>query len=160
MHFDEVDENFKAYAVASHRHTPEIEQELSLISRATIKLSFTPHLVPMNRGILCTTYANLKSDINTSAVRQIFQDFYGKEFFIRLFDQEAADYPFPETRWVKGSNFCDIGLTVDERTRRVIVVAALDNLIKGAAGQAIQNMNLLFGWDEQLGLKQPGVFPA
>jgi len=165
MHFDEVDENFKAYSVASHRHTPEIEQELSSFTQNPLKVSFTPHLVPMNRGILVSAYANLKEtrpDVRplASEVFDVYRRFYQDEYFVRLFDNAEADYLFPETRWVKGSNFCDIGLTVDKRTNRVIVIGALDNLIKGAAGQAIQNMNLMFDWAETMALKQPSLFPG
>ena len=159
VHFDEVNESFKAYKVASHRHTPEIEQVLSETSETPIKLTFTPHLVPMNRGILVTAYASLKPGVTKSQVKEAYASAYKDEFFVRLCDGNP-DYPFPETRWVKGSNFCDIGVTVDERTNRLIAIGAIDNLVKGAAGQAIQNMNLLFGFDEQMGLKQMPIFPA
>lgn len=159
-HFDEVNESIKAYKVACHRHTPEIEQELSAQAGEGVLISFTPHLVPMHRGILITSYAILHKEMSESELQKIFHDAYDSEPFIRLFDSSRGEYRFPETRWVKGSNFCDIGVTVDARTDRVVVVGALDNLIKGAAGQAIQNMNLMFGWDENTGLRQIPTFPS
>ncbi len=114
----------------------------------------------MNRGILITAYAVLKKGVDGAAAWKVYREEYGTEPFIRLYESENDDCKFPETRWVKCSNFCDIGLCVDKRTRRIIVVAALDNLIKGAAGQAIQNMNLAFGLEETTGLKQLPIFPA
>ena len=123
-------------------------------------ISFTPHLVPMNRGILITAYAILNRDMTEDEVFKVYKSAYGKERFIRLFDPRSEHYRFPETRWVKGSNYCDIGVTVDARTDRVIAIGAIDNLVKGAAGQAIQNMNVLFGWDESTGLTQAPIFPA
>jgi N-acetyl-gamma-glutamyl-phosphate reductase len=159
VHFDECNETIKAYKVASHRHTPEIEQELSRVTDRPLTLSFTPHLVPMNRGILVTAYASLKDGVSQNDIDAAYKQSYGDEYFIRLYDNQSA-YPFPETRWVKGSNFCDIGVTVDKRTKRVVAIGAVDNLVKGAAGQAIQNMNLILGLDEQLGLKQMPIFPA
>jgi N-acetyl-gamma-glutamyl-phosphate reductase len=159
-HFNECNESIKAYKVASHRHTPEIEQQLAACSKSSFCTSFTPHLVPMNRGILVTAYASLTSKLSAEQIFQIYTSYYGKEPFIRLFSPGDALYKFPETRWVKGSNFCDIGMAIDERTNRVIALGALDNLVKGAAGQAIQNMNLLFGWPESSGLKQSPIFPA
>ncbi len=159
-HFDECNESIKAYKVGCHRHTPEIEQELSLQAGEAVLISFTPHLVPMNRGILITGYSILNRDMTEDEVFEIYRSAYAKEPFIRLFDVPGDEYRFPETRWVKGSNFCDIGLTVDARTDRVIVIGAIDNLIKGAAGQAIQNMNIMFGWDESAGLRQAPIFPT
>jgi N-acetyl-gamma-glutamyl-phosphate reductase len=161
VHFDECNETIKPYKVGSHRHTPEIEQELAPSQGGPqVALTFTPHLVPMNRGILATAYGSLTSQIDEQAIGAIFQKAYGKEHFIRLFEPGGKHYEFPETRWVKGTNFCDIGLRLDARTGRVIVVAALDNLVKGAAGQAVQSMNILFGLDETTGLTRAAVFPA
>lgn len=159
VHFDEVDENFKAYKVASHRHTPEMEQELSKASGEKFKLTFIPHLVPMNRGILVTAYGALHENLKEEAVRAIYKEEYGEDQFIRIFEP-GGEYDFPETRWVKGSNFCDIGVKVDSRTGRIVVIAAIDNLVKGAAGQAIQSMNILFGLNEASGLRQLPVFPG
>jgi N-acetyl-gamma-glutamyl-phosphate reductase len=158
--FNECNESIKAYKVASHRHTPEIEQQLAACSDTQFCTSFTPHLVPMNRGILVTAYASLTSKLSAEELFDIYASFYGKEPFIRLFSPGDDLYRYPETRWVKGSNFCDIGMTVDGRTNKVIAIGAIDNLVKGAAGQAIQNMNLLFGWPESSGLKQSPIFPA
>lgn len=151
--FGEVNESFKAYKVAGHRHTPEIEQELSAVCGNDITLSFTPHLVPMNRGILATCYGNLKKDVSLEKLYDLYNKEYGKEYFIRMLED------LPETRWVKGSNFCDIALRIDQRTNRVIVLSAIDNMIKGAAGQAIQNLNLLFGLKEQEGLETLAMVP-
>jgi N-acetyl-gamma-glutamyl-phosphate reductase len=159
-HFNECNETLKAYNVASHRHTPEIEEQLAACSTTSFCTSFTPHLVPMNRGILVTTYASLATNISEKELYDIYSSFYGNELFIRLFSPEDDLYKLPETRWVKGSNFCDIGMKIDTRTKRVIAIGAIDNLIKGAAGQAIQNMNILFGWPESSGLKQSPIFPA
>lgn len=159
-HFDECNESIKAYKVGCHRHTPEIEQELSLQAKEAVLLSFTPHLVPMHRGILITSYSILNRELSDEEVFEIYKSAYNNEPFIRLFDSAKGEYRFPETRWVKGSNFCDIGVTVDARTDRVIAVGAIDNLIKGAAGQAIQNMNILFGWTETMGLNQLPTFPS
>lgn len=160
IHFNECNESIKPYKVAEHRHTPEIEQELSTSTSDQLALTFTPHLVPMNRGILITAYGSLISNIDDNGINAIYKEAYGKEHFIRLFEHGIGDYQFPETRWVKGSNFCDIGFKVDTRTGRVIVVAALDNLIKGAAGQAVQNLNILFELEEKTGLNQAPIFPS
>ena len=153
--FCEVNENMKAYGVATHRHTPEIEEQLGYAAGRPITLSFTPHLVPMNRGILATCYASLKEGVDAAAVRGAYEACYGDEQFIRLLPEGSI----PETRWVEGSNFVDIGFVIDERTRRVIAIGAIDNLVKGAAGQAVQNMNLLFGLDEAEGLRLVPMFP-
>jgi len=154
--FCEVNENIKAYGVATHRHTPEIEEQLSYAAGHKIILNFTPHLVPMNRGILVTAYANLIGKIpSAEEVYGIYDKYYGNEPFIRLLKQGEC----PETRWVEGSNFTDIGFVIDERTGRIIMMGALDNLVKGAAGQAVQNMNLLFGLPETEGLTFLPVFP-
>jgi len=153
-HFCECTENIKAYKIATHRHTSEIEQELSLIAGEEIILSFTPHLIPMKRGILSTIYANLRAKHTTSELLEIYKEYYKNEFFIRIYDEGKL----PETNHVAGSNFVDIGLVADERLNRVVVVSVLDNLIKGAAGQAVQNMNILFGLDEKTGLTAPGLY--
>lgn len=151
--FSECNESIKAYSVAKHRHTPEIEQELGKVSGKDIILSFTPHLAPMNRGILATCYSRLKNKITKEDVLELYRNFYRDEYFIKIIDG------LPETRWVKGSNLCHIGIEVDSRTDRVIVVSAIDNLIKGAAGQAVQNMNVMFGIEETKGLDFVAMFP-
>ena len=151
----EVNENIKAYAVGSHRHTPEIEEQLGYAANETVKLSFTPHLVPMNRGILVTEYASLKKEVTKAEIREIYETYYGKEPFIRILDDGVC----PETKWVEGSNYADIGFQIDPRTNRMILMGAIDNLVKGAAGQAVQNMNLLFGYKEQEGLELIPMFP-
>lgn len=153
VHFNECNETIKAYGVASHRHTPEIEQQLSQFAPGTT-ITFTPHLVPMNRGILVTAYAKLLPEATPELVDGAFELAYCDKPFVRLSKE------IPETRWVKGSNYCDIGWAVDRRTNRVIVVAALDNLMKGAAGQAVQNMNVMFGLNETTGLTHVPIFPA
>ena len=158
--FCEVNENIKAYGVAGHRHTPEIEEQLGYAAGRELTVSFTPHLVPMNRGILVTAYASLVRRADGSLpsreeLRAAYEKYYGNEFFIRLLDQGIC----PETKWVEGSNFVDIGFVVDERTGRAVLMGALDNLVKGAAGQAVQNMNLLFGLDETSGLRLAPSFP-
>ncbi len=151
----EVNENIKAYGVANHRHTPEIEEQLSYASGKDVKLNFTPHLVPMNRGILITAYANLTKDVSEDEIREIYKKYYKDEYFVRVLNAGVC----PETRWVEGSNFVDVNIKVDKRTGRVIMMGAMDNLVKGAAGQAVQNMNLMFGLDEKEGLMQPPMFP-
>ncbi len=145
--FTECNESIKAYGVTNHRHTAEIEQELSKISGEEIVLSFTPHLVPMNRGILSVTYSKLKKDISQEELYDIYNEFYKGEYFVRVIDE------LPETKLVKGTNFCDVAVRVDKRTKKVIAISAIDNLIKGAAGQAVQNMNLMFGLKEEEGLE-------
>ncbi len=153
--FCEVNENIKAYGVATHRHTPEIEDQLSIAAGKPVYVSFTPHLVPMQRGILVTAYASLLPDVTSEQIRSAYEKYYKDEFFVRL----LPDGVCPETKWVEASNFVDIGFKVDPRTNRVIMMGALDNLVKGAAGQAIQNMNLMFGFDETEGLRFVPVFP-
>lgn len=154
--FCEVNENMKAYGVATHRHTPEIEEQLGYAcGRDDLKLIFTPHLVPMNRGILVTAYANLKKDVTDDDVKAVYDKYYKDEYFVRVLDKGVC----PETRWVEGSNFVDIGYKVEPRTHRLIMMGALDNLVKGAAGQAVQNMNLLFGLPENEGLQLAPMFP-
>lgn len=147
-HFPENNENFQAYAVGKHRHQPEIEQALKDASGRAAPITFVPHLVPMTRGILANVYAKLKKKTSTAQVRAVFQEMYGEERFIRL----LAEGVWPQTKDVSNNNFVDINATVDERNGRVIVLAALDNLVKGAAGQAVQNMNLISGLEETAGL--------
>lgn len=155
-HYCELNESVKAYKIANHRHTPEIEEQLSLAAGEEVVLNFTPHLMPMDRGILATCYANLKGNYSYEDIEKVYKKYYENEYFIRLCKKGT----FPETKWVKASNFVDIGFTVDERTKRVIVIGAIDNLFKGAAGQAVQNMNILFGLDEKTGIDHVPVFPA
>jgi len=154
-HYPEVNEGFMAYKIGTHRHTPEIEQELSRLAGSQITLSFTPHLVPMNRGILTTAYAKLTSPMDTARLHSLYLEFYKNAPFVRM----LAVGQFPNVRNVRGSNFCDIGVHVDPRTGRAVVVTAIDNLVKGASGQAVQNMNLMMGFDEAEGIKFAGLFP-
>lgn len=151
--YGECNESIKAYSISTHRHTPEIEQILSKSCNKNILLSFTPHLVPMNRGILATCYGNLIKNISEEELYDMYDSFYKNECFVRIIKD------MPETKWVKNSNMCDISIRVDKRTGRVIVVSAIDNLIKGAAGQALQNMNIMFGLDENIGLDFLSMFP-
>ena len=153
--FCEVNENMKAYGVTSHRHTPEIEEQLGYAAGEPVYISFTPHLVPMNRGILATAYATLKPGVTQEQVRAAYDKYYEKEAFIRVLDQDVC----PQTKWVEGSNYVDINFKIDKRTNRVIMMGAIDNLVKGAAGQAVQNMNLMFGLKETMGLELVPVFP-
>ena len=153
--FCEVNENIKAYAVSTHRHTPEIEDQLSYISGKDVTLNFTPHLVPMNRGILVTAYANVVGSHSADEIKNAYYEDYKDEYFVRVLD----DVTPPETKWVEGSNFVDVNVCFDERTGRVIMMGAMDNITKGAAGQAVQNMNLLFGFDEQEGLRLVPMVP-
>ena len=153
--FCEVNENMKAYGVASHRHTPEIEEQLGYASGENVTISFTPHLVPMNRGILATEYATLKKDVTGEEVKAIYDKYYGDEKFVRVLGEGVC----PETKWVEGSNYVDIGFKLDPRTNRIVMMGAIDNLVKGAAGQAVQNMNLLFGLPESEGLELVPMFP-
>ncbi len=143
----EVNESYKAYSVASHRHTPEIEQELGLLAGSPLLVQFTPHLAAMNRGILSTCYANLQDGVGEDEIAKAYQSWYGLERFIRLSGSDL-----PETRFVRNTNLCDIGWKVDERTKRVVAIGAIDNLIKGAAGQAVQNMNIRCNLGEETGL--------
>lgn len=153
--FCEVNENIKAYGIASHRHTPEIEEQLGLAADGEVKINFTPHLVPMNRGILTTSYASLKNNSSYEEIKLVYDKYYKEEKFIRVLNKDV----FPQTRWVQGSNYLDINFKIDARTNRIIIIGAIDNLIKGAAGQAIQNMNIMFGLDETAGLMQAPMFP-
>ncbi|MBE0599643.1 MAG: N-acetyl-gamma-glutamyl-phosphate reductase [Desulfuromonadales bacterium] len=153
--FCEVNEGFKAYSVASHRHTPEIEQTLGDLAGEEVTVTFTPHLLPVNRGILSTCYASLRQPGDTGQLLALYRDFYRDEPFVRLHPAGSL----PNIAYVRGSNFCDLGVTVDPRTGRVIAIAAIDNLIKGAAGQAVQNFNLLCGFPETTGLAAMPVYP-
>ena len=158
--FCEVNENMKAYGVTNHRHTPEIEEQLGYAAGKEITVNFTPHLVPMNRGILATEYATLikKPDGTYPSYEELkaaYDKYYAKERFVRVLKKGVC----PETKWVEGSNYVDVNFVIDERTGRVVMMGALDNLVKGAAGQAVQNMNLLFGFDEAEGLSMVPMFP-
>ncbi len=153
--FSEVNESAKAYGVTTHRHTPEIEEQLSYAYGGSVTVNFTPHLIPMNRGILVTETASLRQGADEGSIRAAYEKHFGREFFIRL----LKDGFNPETRFVEGSNFTDIGFKVDRRTNRVVLMGALDNLVKGAAGQAVQNMNIIFGFDETEGLKALPMVP-
>ncbi len=158
--FCEVNENIKAYGVTSHRHTPEIEEQLGYAAGKKILINFTPHLVPMNRGILATEYASLKKKSDGSLptyeeIKAVYDRYYEKEKFVRVLPKDVC----PETKWVEGSNYVDVNFKIDERTGRIVMMGALDNLVKGAAGQAVQNMNLLFGFDEAEGLELVPMFP-
>jgi len=153
--FCEVNEGFKAYSLPRHRHTPEIEQTLSTLAGQQITISFTPHLLPVNRGILSTCYASLATGMTVDELHDIYDEWYAGETFVRVLPKGL----FPNISQVAGSNFCDVGVTVDARTGRVIVLAAIDNLVKGAAGQAVQNMNLMLSLPETTGLLIPPLFP-
>lgn len=156
----EVNESIKAYGVASHRHTPEIEEQLGYACGSQVLLNFTPHLVPMNRGILVTEYASLNRKADGTyptyeEVKAVYDKYYAQEKFVRVLEKGEC----PETKWVEGSNYVDVNFVIDERTGRIIMMGALDNLVKGAAGQAVQNMNLLFGLKESEGLEMVPCFP-
>lgn len=158
--FCEVNENMKAYGVASHRHTPEIEEQLGYAAGREILVNFTPHLVPMNRGILVTEYASLvrKADgslPDQAQIRAAYDKYYASEKFVRVLEEGVC----PETKWVEGSNYVDVNFKIDQRTGRIIMMGALDNLVKGAAGQAVQNMNLMFSLPETEGLTMVPMFP-
>ena len=153
--FCEVGEAFKAYKVGQHRHTPEIEQELSALSGQDLAVSFTPHLLPISRGILSTIYATLAQDVSPNDVIGLYREFYGKEPFVRV----CKAGTFPNVSSVKGSNYCDIGIGIDGRTKRIIIVSTIDNLVKGASGQAVQNMNLMFGLKEGTALQMVPLYP-
>ncbi len=151
----EVNENIKAYGVAVHRHTPEIEEQLGYAAGESLRINFTPHLVPMNRGILITAYASLKREVSYEEVRAAYDKYYASERFVRVLDPDVC----PQTKWVEGSNYVDVNFKIDARTGRVIMMGAMDNLVKGAAGQAVQNMNLMFGLKESEGLELVPMFP-
>jgi N-acetyl-gamma-glutamyl-phosphate reductase len=154
-HFSEANESLKAYGVAKHRHTPEIEQELSRAAGRDVIVNFTPHLAPLTRGILTTITARLARQQSTAELLGVYREFYGARPFVRVLGEGCL----PETKHVLHSNLCDIGLVSDSRTGRVIVVSAIDNLVKGASGQAVQCFNLMAGLDERAGLWIPGLFP-
>ena len=151
----EVNENMKAYGVSTHRHTPEIEEQLGYAAGEKVVLNFTPHLAPMNRGILVTAYASLKKEVTYDEVKAVYDKYYGTEKFVRVLDEDVC----PQTKWVEGSNYVDVNFKLDFRTNRLIMMGAMDNLVKGAAGQAVQNMNLMFGLEESMGLCQAPMFP-
>jgi N-acetyl-gamma-glutamyl-phosphate reductase len=151
----EVNENIKAYGVTSHRHTPEIEEQLSYAAGSEVKINFTPHLIPMNRGILVTAYASLLKDVTYEQVKAVYDKYYENEKFIRVLNKDIC----PETKWVRGSNYVDVNFKIDKRTNRIIMMGSMDNLVKGAAGQAVQNMNLMFGLEENMGLDLVPMFP-
>lgn len=153
--FCEVNEGFKAYKIGNHRHTPEIDQELSVLAGSDVTVTFIPHLIPANRGILSTIYASVSKDASVAELIEMYKTFYKDEQFVRIYN----DGMFPNISSVKGSNYCDIGLALDERTKRVVIVSSIDNLIKGAAGQAVQNMNLMCGLPENTGLNMVPLFP-
>lgn len=153
--FCEVTEGFKAYKVAEHRHTPEIEQEIGQLAGRPVVISFTPHLLPMSRGILSTIYAKLMPGVDGRQVRNAYEEFYRQERFVRI----CGENEVPATQFVRGSNFCDLGWKLDPRTGRIVMVSAIDNLVKGAAGQAVQNMNLMCGLPEETGLATVPLFP-
>lgn len=154
--FCEVTDGFRPYKVGgTHRHTPEIEQELGALANEALTISFTPHLLPVSRGILSTIYAQLQPGFDSTDIARFYSEMYSSEQFIRLLPEGS----FPSTQYIRGSNFCDIAFTIDHRTGRIIVMSAIDNIVKGAAGQAVQNMNLMCGLDETAGLENAPFFP-
>jgi N-acetyl-gamma-glutamyl-phosphate reductase len=153
--YSEANEGLSPYGLAGHRHTPEMEQELSSLAGKSINISFSPHLIPMSRGMLSTVYINLKKKLCDDDLIQHYQKFYSDEYFVRVLGKDK----FANTHSVAGSNFCDIGIKVDERVNRLVLTSSLDNLIKGASGQAIQNMNIMLGFEEKTGLQSPALFP-
>lgn len=154
--FCEVNDGFRPYKVGgTHRHTPEIEQEINCFLDTPVNISFTPHLLPISRGILSTIYADLNPKANVDFIQDLYENFYCGQYFVRLLEQGL----FPATQHVRGSNFCDIGFTIDERTGRIIIMSAIDNIVKGAAGQAVQNMNLMLGFEETAGIEGAPFFP-
>ncbi len=155
FHFCEVNEGIKAYKIDEHRHMPEIEEILSRFTGQNVEVSFTPHLIPMDRGILSTIYVRLNRDISTAQVIDQYKQFYNGEPFIRILPENS----FPSTAHVRGSNFCDIGIKVNEKKNTAIIISAIDNLVKGASGAAIQNMNVMFGFEETLGISHAPMFP-
>ncbi|WEK56405.1 MAG: N-acetyl-gamma-glutamyl-phosphate reductase [Candidatus Cohnella colombiensis] len=154
-HYSEINENFKAYKINKHQHIPEIEQVLSEAAGRSVITTFTTHLVPMTRGIMATSYATMTEKRKASEFVELYRQFYEGRSFVRIYD----DGKWPATKFVYGSNYCDIGFSVDERTGRITIISVTDNLVKGAAGQAIQNLNLSMGWDETLGLQFTPVYP-
>ncbi|WP_078380400.1 N-acetyl-gamma-glutamyl-phosphate reductase [Sutcliffiella halmapala] len=154
-HYGEINENLKAYKLGEHQHIPEIEQIISELTYSDDPITFTTHLVPMTRGIMCTIYADLIEPVSTEDVLTMYQEFYQDNYFVRIRPLNT----WPATKEVFGSNFCDIGVKVDERTNKLIIVSVIDNVVKGAAGQAVQNMNILKGWSEETGLTLSPVYP-
>ncbi|WP_228550090.1 N-acetyl-gamma-glutamyl-phosphate reductase [Salinibacillus xinjiangensis] len=154
-HFGEINENVKAYKLGQHQHIPEIEQVLSEVNGEPVQVTFSTHLIPMTRGILCTIYLDLLEEKTTADILSVYENYYEGAPFVRV----RPEGTWPATKEVYGSNFCDIGVLVDERTGKLTVVSVIDNVVKGASGQAIQNMNLLCGWDIQTGLNQIPVYP-
>ncbi len=154
-HYVEINENLKAYKLGAHQHIPEIEQTLSDISGSEIRVTFSTHLIPMTRGIMCTIYANMTDPFSTAEVIEKYQAFYEGEPFVRI----RPEGTWPATKEVYGSNFCDIGFMADPRTKRLTIVSVIDNVVKGAAGQAVQNLNLMNGWDVRTGLSFTPVYP-
>lgn len=153
LHFPDVFGNFSAYSLVNHRHTPEIENTLLNYSGYSTEILFTPHLLPIDRGILTTTYSTPKKEVNKEMVEELFHSVYEKEHFVRVFDSP------PSLKNIRGSNYCDIHATFDERTHKIITISTIDNLVKGAAGQAVQNMNIVFGLIESTGLKHIPLNP-
>jgi N-acetyl-gamma-glutamyl-phosphate reductase len=151
----EADNDFKAYGLPQHRHTPEIEQELTLLAGDDIKVTFTPHLIPMVRGMLSTVYTMPKENVYLKEIEKAYQNYYVNEPFIRILPKGQ----YPHTKWVFGTNYCDIGLSWDERSGRLRIISAIDNLVKGASGQALQNMNIMFGLDESMGMNRIAIYP-
>lgn len=154
-HYSEVNENMQAYNVGFHRHTPEIEQELGKLAGDKVTVSFTPHLAPMTRGILSTIYVKLKKPLDNKTAREHYLEFYKDEQFVRILPEGVL----PQTKAVYGSNYCDISIVIDSRTGRAVIISAIDNLVKGASGQAVQNMNLMFDFPENTALDFPGIYP-
>ena len=153
--FTEANENVQAYGIASHRHTPEIEQELSALAGSPLKVSFTPHLLPLNRGLYTTASVSLATALGTADLLQVYRDFYAGEAFVRVLGEGER----PTTRFVVASNYCDVGVVADPRTGRAICVSAIDNLGKGGSANGVQNLNVLFGWNERTGLDTAPVYP-
>lgn len=154
-HFPELNEGLAAYGLAGHRHLPEMTQELSALAGDPVKLAFTPHLLPINRGILSTVYLSLRAELSSSQLLEIYKKFYQKEPFVRILEEGQS----PNPHHVRGSNYCHIGVAVDSRTGLAVLLSAIDNLVKGASGQAVQCMNLMMGFEETVGLESPGIFP-
>ncbi|MDI6874198.1 N-acetyl-gamma-glutamyl-phosphate reductase [Candidatus Solincola sp.] len=154
-HFAQADESVKPYAVGSHRHTPEIEGRLTELSSRPVRVNFVPHLVPMSRGILATCYLSVGTEVNPREVAGTYEDFYAGSRFVVLLGEGR----FPETKCVSGSNYCHLGWHLDRERGVLVVASAIDNLVKGASGQAVQCMNIMMGWEESLGLEDPGIFP-
>ena len=154
LHFPERNENFSAYKIASHRHAPEIETYASEAAQKDVRITFVPHLIPISRGILTTLYADLLTDATAEQVDAEYRKFYANEKFVRVLPRDAM----PSVNTVQGTNYCDLHISVDEHTNRLIVVSVIDNLVKGASGQAVQNMNIILGLEETAGLLTPGLY--